>query len=201
MITDDQKLLFDSCQIKTDCSLLYPKDLNQNSVVVDIGGFTGDWSSRIYNENQCQIYIFEPTLRHYRSLVNRFQNFPKVSVFNEGLSSRSYSFEIKKVEDTVSDYNIDEQVYKVTNIIEKFDLLEINAVDCLKISVLGEDFDIIQTLFISNRLKSINHIFIQPVELHPLSIEFLNKTRDLLSQSHFDVFSYDFVWDYWKLRS
>ena len=55
-------------------------NLNRDSIVLDIGGYTGVWASQILEKYDCQIYILEPVPDFYKILKQRFLHFPRVSI-------------------------------------------------------------------------------------------------------------------------
>jgi len=62
-------------------------ELDENSIVIDLGGYKGDWSNSIFNKFKCNIYIFEPIKNYYDDIVNRFKNNEKIKPFNLAISN------------------------------------------------------------------------------------------------------------------
>jgi len=60
-------------------------DLNENSVVFDLGGFEGQWASDIYAKYNCEIYIFEPVSQYAEEIKERFKLSNKIKVYPFGL--------------------------------------------------------------------------------------------------------------------
>ena len=61
-------------------------DLNENSVVLDLGGFHGEWANKIWHKYNCFIYVFEPIPNLYEYINERFKDNEKIKVFNFGIS-------------------------------------------------------------------------------------------------------------------
>ena len=40
-------------------------DLDENSVVFDLGGYEGQWASDIFSRYCCTVYVFEPVKPYY----------------------------------------------------------------------------------------------------------------------------------------
>src|ERR1700736_2306652 len=51
--------------------LTYP-ELNESSIVLDLGGYQGQFAADIFSRYGCRIYVFEPSSAFYRVLRNRF---------------------------------------------------------------------------------------------------------------------------------
>ena len=49
-------------------------NLNQESIVFDVGGYEGDFSKKIYDKYYSNIYIFEPVESFYLKISNRFKD-------------------------------------------------------------------------------------------------------------------------------
>jgi FkbM family methyltransferase len=112
-------------------------DLNENSIVFDIGGYDGGWSSDILEKYNCNIYIFEPIKEYYDIIVERFYGNNKVRVFNFGISN-------KDEEVYISNNTASSSIHIEGNHKEKIILLNINtfieneslnSVDLVKINI------------------------------------------------------------------
>ena len=57
-------------------------DLNEKSVVFDIGGYKGNWSRKIYGKYKCEIHIFEPVASFYNYIKKRFSKNNNVFIYN-----------------------------------------------------------------------------------------------------------------------
>ena len=60
-------------------------ELNKNSVVVDVGGFEGQWASDIFNKYCCTVHIFEPVEEFALKIKERFSNNQKIFSYSVGL--------------------------------------------------------------------------------------------------------------------
>ncbi len=105
--------------------------LNQNSLVLDIGGYRGDWTGRIYDKYQCKILIFEPVEAYYKKISDRFCNIKQIQVFNFGLGPQDTKGYISIIDDGSSFYrgtaNSNKELCGIMDI-EKF-ILERNLKD------------------------------------------------------------------------
>ena len=44
---------------------IFDHPLNEMSVVMDVGGFTGNWTEKIYNKYGCNVIVYEPVLEYF----------------------------------------------------------------------------------------------------------------------------------------
>ena len=59
--------------------------LTPDSVVLDAGGYRGDWASEINRRYGCAVRVLEPIKSFYRQIVDRFAGNHRVQVYNFGL--------------------------------------------------------------------------------------------------------------------
>lgn len=82
---------------RSDCGdktmrLMY--DLGVDSVVMDIGGYEGQWASDIYAMYRCKVHVFEPVQEYYNTIKNRFAKNPDIIVNCFGLSEKTQTLPI-----------------------------------------------------------------------------------------------------------
>src|SRR5256885_11505788 len=61
--------------------------LDENSIVFDLGGYEGQWSSDIYSRYNCIIHIFEPVKEYADIITQRFIKNNKIYIHHFGLDS------------------------------------------------------------------------------------------------------------------
>ena len=178
-------------------------NLDEHSVVFDLGGYKGEFASSIYCKYSSYIYIFEPVSAFYQVIKTKFSNTSKVCVFNYGLSNKSQNIKIS-LTDNASSAFIDAPLFENISLISIVDFIqtnEIKKVDLIKINIEGGEFDVLEAL-IENNLISI-FLNIQ-VQFHDFIIENakerMNKIQLELSKTHQLTYQYEFVWENWKLK-
>ena len=55
-----------------DYALRFNYDLNEESVVFDLGGYEGQWASDLFGRYQCTIFVFEPVSSFANRISERF---------------------------------------------------------------------------------------------------------------------------------
>jgi phospholipid N-methyltransferase len=61
--------------------------LDENSFVMDLGGYTGIWSQKIIDKYNCNVFIIEPVKEFYNILLDKYRDNPKVHILNVGVST------------------------------------------------------------------------------------------------------------------
>ena len=178
------------------------RELNSNSIVFDVGGYKGQWSSDIFSKYLCTIYIFEPVELYYLDIKNRFQINNKIFIFNFGLSNISIIKKISLKDDSSSFYrdcseNADAQLVSFNEFIIKN---KIKKIDLIKINIEGGEYDLLEDIIKNDFIYNICNIQIQFHKISKDSEIKMKYYQKLLSKTHILTFQYKFIWENWKLN-
>jgi FkbM family methyltransferase len=183
-----------------DDSLRVNYPLNENSIVLDLGGYEGTWTQKIFDKYQCNIHVFEPIPNLYEKLVEKFKNNDKVKVYNFGVSDEDKKIEISLLNDGSSFYLDSENKVsaKVMSFIKFLNENQIDNVDLIKINIEGDEFPVLKSLIDNDMVNVFNDIQVQFHQFIPDSINKRNWIREKLSLTHKLTYDYEFVWENWK---
>ena len=70
-------------------------DLNESSLVIDLGGYKGQWASDIFAKYLCEIHVFEPIKSFAEKITSRFLKNSKIHTHQFGLGSKTRTDKIK----------------------------------------------------------------------------------------------------------
>jgi FkbM family methyltransferase len=191
-------------EAKGDKTLRLDYDLNENSLVFDIGGYKGEFASDIFCKYGCNIYIFEPIIEYYDEIKSKFINNSKVRVFPFGLGMKDSGELISLDENSSSLFRPSEnqiliQIKSINKFIEDNKL---SNIDLMKINIEGAEYDLLDSL-----VNKKNHLIIQnfQIQFHDFVLanakERMVKIQSELVKSHSLTFQYEFVWENWKLNN
>ena len=96
-----------------DTTLRIDYPLTKDSLVLDVGGYRGDWSQKIADKYNPYIYIFEPIPQFCYLIMERFKQNPKVLVFNFGLSNTTRPANISVNNDSSSIYLLSDNQIRI----------------------------------------------------------------------------------------
>ncbi len=175
-------------------------DLDEDSIVFDLGGYEGSWSADIFEKYGCEVYIFEPVKKYFDKIVDRFKNNPKIHVFNLGLSNKNGTYNIYYNNDSSSlvHKTSETESIQLRNICDFIDETNIEKIDLIKINIEGEEFDLLDEII--NRLYQSKFSNIQ-VQFHKMFDDCYQRRdniRKSLSETHHTTYDYTFVWENWK---
>jgi FkbM family methyltransferase len=185
-----------------DSSLRLNYNLNENSLVFDLGGYEGQWTSDIFSKYLCEIHVFEPSKRFAENIQKRFAYNPKVIVHPFGLSSKTEKVELSIAGDASSTINKQNLSIEQIQLIAAFDFFnenKINNIDLMKINIEGGEFDLLKHLIDNNFIAKIKNIQVQFHCFVPNAEEKLNEIYQNLQKTHKLTYHYKYVWENWEL--
>lgn len=181
--------------------LNYP--LNQSSIVIDIGGYIGDYAEAINNKYGCQVLLFEPVPEFYDKCLKRFKDNPSISCYNYGLSSKTDTLEIELDANSSSfikkNLGKNSQLVQVRSILEVFEELKLDQIDLIKINIEGGEYDLLPEIISSGIVKKVKYLQIQFHTFANNAVEYRLQILDLLSKTHHQMWNYEFIWESWEL--
>lgn len=177
-------------------------DLNENSVVFDLGGYKGWFTDQISKKYNSNVYCFEPISEFANKIKNKFQDNNKVKVFTEGISNESKSaiIYINNDASSLNSTNGTPLSIKLT----KMDLImkehNIEKIDLIKINIEGEEYSLMDYLIENKIHENIENIQVQFHRIGDNYQDRYNKIANNLEKTHKLTYFYPFVWENWKLK-
>lgn len=190
-----------------DYKLRLDYNLDDESVVFDLGGYQGWFAENINQKFKSEIYVFEPFIPFYRDIDKKFRKNFNIKVFNYGLSDVNANLSLVKSNDGsyLAEYRNDflstnTEIVKVKSFSETYKNLGIDTIDLLKINVEGSEYAIMNDIFENNLETKIKNFQIQ---FHYISSECDDKLisiRNKLSKTHTQNWNYEWVWENWEIN-
>jgi FkbM family methyltransferase len=191
-------------------------DLNESSVVVDIGGYRGAFTDDISKKYNPYIFLFEPVKEFYDACVTRFRYNLKVLSHNFGLSDKDEFFTLSKQGQNtsafrggpgqptlVADAVYGEPIPEVCFLKDAAGVFEQNRwpeFDLVSINAEGGEFKIIPRLIESGQINRIKNLQVQFHRFVPGADTLRNEIRSKLSGTHREKFCYPWVWESWTRK-
>ncbi|WP_158529660.1 FkbM family methyltransferase [Parvibium lacunae] len=181
----------------------YP--LNNSSVILDIGGYVGDFAKEMYERYQSTVYIFEPMPHYYDHCVIRFRQIKNIICLNYGLSGANQICTFTDSADATSFYkkNINSREISATlrDVNEVFKELKLDKIDLLKINIEGGEYDVLPAIIESGYIKNIRFLQIQFHNFIDNAETKRTQIREKLSITHQESWNFPFVWESWELKA
>lgn len=179
-------------------------NLNKNSIVVDAGGYIGQWAYDINSIYESNVYVLEPLSNLYKSICSRFTNNPKVVCYNFAIGSSNCEMEISVDTDSSSLYNTEADNKEVIKCIDVKDFLNDNSIqfiDLFKINIEGGEYDLLERIIELNLINKVKDFQIQFHRFIPECAERRERIQQTLSQTHNLTWNYDWIWENWSLKN
>lgn len=177
-------------------------ELDENSLVVDLGGYKGQWASDIFGRYQCRVLVFEPAAVYCELISKRFIRNSRINVYPYALSNENKT-ELLYINADKSSAVKKEGKPEQMNF-RKFDEmmreLSVESIDLLKINIEGGEYDLLDYIIATGWVRKIRNIQVQFHDFFPDAVSRMNKIRSALSLTHDPTYQYEFVWENWKIR-
>lgn len=177
-------------------------NLNQDSIVFDLGGYIGEWSDKIQRKYDSKVYIFEPVFKYFSELKKTFEFKENIKIYNFGLSDKTYDTEIIHDGASSSLYLTDgkKEKIKLINFVDFIKSEEIKNIDLIKINIEGGEYDLLDFILENNLQTQINNFQIQFHKMFDDCEIRRNNIREKLSETHILTYDYTFVWENWEKK-
>lgn len=187
--------------------LLLTHDLNENSVVFDVGGYTGEWARAIVDKYDPHIFIFEPVPEFCEVLSRKFKHNRKARVMEYGLASAdaflpmairgSASCKADSIGGTTCRFR---STYEAAIDVMQVHHADDVAVDLMAINIEGGEYDLLPSMMDGGFIRRCKEIVIQFHMVWPDCYDRWKAIRERLNVTHGEVWGYPFVWEKWVRR-
>ncbi len=183
-------------------NMRYKYNLNKESVVFDLGGYQGEWSSEIFTRFQPYIYIFEPVTEYVDALKDKFKTNQKIKVFSYGLSNITKDEIIYINNDSSSSFIKKGSPLNMKLVASDkfFKENKIKKIDLIKVNIEGGEYDLIEDLINKGNINNITNLQVQFHDFVPNAKERMQNIQDNLKKTHHLTFQYEFVWENWEIN-
>jgi FkbM family methyltransferase len=188
-----------------DKTHIFNYELNQNSTIIDLGGYYGIWVELLLQKIfplTPKIILVEPVVEYYNHLVLKFKNNPNVIILNCGVSTNNNE-ELKNLylSSDGSSTNFKEGPITKINTLPINKILSdnnVDNVDLIQINIEGDEYSLMEYMINSGIITKFKNIQVQ----YHLGVdndrERREKIRNGLITNGFKLkFDYPFVWESW----
>jgi len=177
----------------------YP--LDEGSLVLDLGGYRGQFASDVYGRFRCRVLIFEPETEFCAFIRRRFKDNPSMEAFDFGLADKDC--EISLVVDGSSTSAFGGEGRRVTGTLKGvgafFAEKGLSKVDLLKINIEGGEYDLLDAMLDQDLARKVRHLQIQFHDHVPEAAQRAARIRERLRLTHELQWSFPWVWESWRL--
>ncbi len=200
--TEEEKALVRWYADHGDETLRVTYGLGPQSLVVDAGGFEGQWASDIFSRYVCRIVVFEPVSALAAGIKARFARNPQILVHDRGLGGRTRkeSISVQAHASSVFTGAGQHEDILIWDVAEWAREEKVGRIDLLKINIEGGEYELLDRLVDTGLVGSIGNIQVQFHSFVPDAVQKRDRLRARLRQTHTCTWDYTFVWENWALN-
>lgn len=198
-MTDAEGRVLPWVAVKGEEKYRFVYDLNQNSVVYDVGGYMGEWAEPIIDRFDCYLEIFEPVKQFLDILETKFKARPKINIYPYGLAGKTGTAKINVDLEASSLFKHDAEAETIR--LERVSKqIRHDKIDLIKINIEGGEFDLLEDLIKTGNINRFVNLQLQFHVFAPKAYERRKKLQAELSKTHELTFNYRFVWENWRIK-
>lgn len=179
-------------------------DLNQDSVVLDIGGYAGDFAHEMNQKYGCRVLVFEPMPRFFEQCAARFADNDAVSVYNYGLGAKDEELQLSNSDDASSfcrsNSGGDTVSAQIRDVAEVWKECDLDFIDLVKMNIEGGEYPLLERMIETNLKDQVGNFQVQFHNFIPNATAMRNQLRTALSSTHDEEWCYAFVWENWQQK-
>jgi FkbM family methyltransferase len=184
--------------------LLYDLPVTTGSLVIDAGGYKGEWSSGMISRYGCKCVVYEPVPAFAEHCTNFFKNNKLVQIYKAALGGADRKTTFNLLDNGTSEYRGgDEAQHIEVNVVDVariFADLEVTRVACCKLNIEGGEYEVLERILETDNIALCDSLLIQ-FHRQPEGYEARYKNIvAVLHKTHIQSWSYEMVWEKWVLK-
>jgi len=174
-------------------------DLDENSIVLDIGSHVGDWAHDIISRYNCTVHLFEPYREFADEASKRFKDNPKIHVHNFAILDYDgfADLALHGTGSTLFSSSSNNCRIRVRNISDVFAELQLKHIHLAKINIEGAEFDLLDHMISTGLLTAFDNLQIQFHDVFKDAVDRRRRIQNALAHTHAPTYNYAFVWENW----
>lgn len=177
-------------------------ELGRSSLVLDLGGYEGQWASDLYSRHRCRIVVFEPVSAFADAIRERFENNHDITVeeLALGASSRMDTIHVCGASSSAYKKKSESQQIRYVDVHDWFEEHGIKNVALMKINIEGGEFELLERMLETELARRVDDIQVQFHNIADESEQRMTAIQLGLGRTHELTYQYRFVWENWKRR-
>ena len=195
--------VYESAGLLLDCSM------NPHDVILDVGGYNGEWAAQMRSRHDALVHVFEPNPRLLDVLRGEFSHDPKVVLHPFGLAAKNTIGRLSLAGMGSSVYSespservaSEHQEIPLRDVKEVFDELGLDQVALLKVNIEGGEYDLLSRMISCGLHTRCHYIRVQFHEWYGGAYRLRKRIVTELARTHDPEWSYPFVWESWRRKA
>lgn len=183
----------------TNLTLNYP--LSQNSIVIDVGAYKGEFIEKLNKKHKPIIHALEPIEEYSNYLKKKFLKQTNIKVHNFGLLDKTIELKISNLGAGSSIYNrkegSTEQTISLKSMIQFVEEEQIKEIQLLYLNIEGSEYQLLSHIIETGLIVNIKHLQVQFHNYIDNAKHERKRIRKELKKTHYCVFNFPFIWERW----
>jgi len=180
-----------------DALLVRDLPLTSDGIVLDFGGYVGDYSASLVRAYGCRIEVFEPIRSFAQQLRGRFSGDSNVSIHECGIASQRETRVFRISQDATGAFATGEPQEVVFEAVEYVNRVAAGPIDLIHINIEGGEYELIPCLADAGVLERAARVFVQFHRAGAASTENRQHCERILATHHDMLWDYDWLWQAW----
>jgi FkbM family methyltransferase len=183
-----------------DARLRFDYELAPSSLVLDLGGYEGQWASDLYARRRCRIDVFEPVEKFAAGIAERFRHNPDIRVHRLALggATRTETLSIAGASSSAFKSKDATEEVRFVDVAEWFDEQRLDDVRLMKINIEGGEYELLERMVERGLTARVADLQIQFHNFSPDAAERMAAIQRGLAATHRPTYQYRFVWENWR---
>ena len=181
----------------------YNYPLDHHSVVLDCGGYEGNFAKRLIERYGCTVYVFEPIPEFYNKCVKTLEKCHSAHLYMHGVGYSKRHVNMRVKGDSTGVYADSGEMLKVQirSIGEFMRLLKLDSVDLLKLNIEGMEGETIEGMLADGTIKKVRDLQVQPHLCMPDAEKRWPIIQKRLAETHELTYCAPWCWENWRLKA
>jgi FkbM family methyltransferase len=185
-----------------DTRFRFDYDLTPDSIVLDLGGYEGQWASDLYARRRCLIHVFEPVSRFAADIRERFRDNPDITVhaFALGNGDRTETIHLRGASSSLYKGRAEAEEIRFVDVAAWLESAGIGPVALMKINIEGGEYELLERMIEADLAPRVRDIQVQFHNFAPDAPDRMAAIQQALARTHEPTYQYRFVWENWRRR-
>jgi FkbM family methyltransferase len=182
-------------------SLYSGLNLTDKSQALILGGYKGDSTFTIYNKFNCNVLVYEPIDEYANEIFKQISPKSKIILERLAVSADDEGVVLHVGGESTSKFLQSGQIVNVKSRDISLIVQELEKVDLLEMNIEGGEYDVLKRLISAGDINKISTILVQFHNFELTSELERSKIRNSLTSTHDNIFTFDWVWERWDIKT
>jgi FkbM family methyltransferase len=185
-----------------DQTLRLDYEIAPGEIVLDVGGFEGQWASDIFGRFVCAVHVFEPVPHFAAAIRRRFASNPHVQLHEAALGGAEGTLSIEVDGDASStllagEHGIQVPVRCFADLVARHGWTEIAL---MKVNIEGGEYELLEHLLDAGLAGRVRNLQVQFHDFVPDAQKRMLAIQERLRATHELTWYFPFIWENWRRK-